>query len=57
MTELESHARRRGLRRLRLDTRHDLIEARELYASLGFVEVAPFNDGPYAEHWFEQILS
>ena len=46
-----------GVPSLRLDARHDVIEARELYASLGFVEVAPFNDGPYAEHWFEQVLS
>ncbi len=54
--ELEQLARNRGLTRLRLDTRHDLNEARGLYARQGFREVAPFNAGPYADHWFEKTL-
>jgi hypothetical protein len=41
---------------MRLDTRGDLTEARALYARLGYDEVEPFNDGPYAEHWFEKAL-
>ena len=56
MTELEDHARASGLELLRLDTRGDLIEARALYADLGFIETDAFNDGPYAEHWFERSL-
>jgi GNAT superfamily N-acetyltransferase len=56
MESLERHARQHGLRRLRLDTRHDLAEARALYAAIGFHEVAAFNDEPYAEHWFQRDL-
>ena len=57
MDEMERQARRCGLARLRLDTRHDLVAARRLYARHGFVEVAPFNDEPFAEHWFEKVLT
>ncbi|TQM04193.1 GNAT family N-acetyltransferase [Pseudonocardia kunmingensis] len=56
LRELERHAAVRGVTRLRLDTRHDLVEARALYARLGYAEVAPFNVGPYAEHWFAKEL-
>jgi GNAT superfamily N-acetyltransferase len=56
MDEMEQQARRHGLTRLRLDTRHDLVAARRLYARHGFVEVAPFNDEPFAEHWFEKVM-
>jgi GNAT superfamily N-acetyltransferase len=57
MDELEALARDRGLEKLRLDTRRDLVEARRLYAHRGYREVAPFSDGPYAEHWFEKTLT
>lgn len=56
MQALEAAARNRGLNMLRLDTRADLVEARRLYARLGYREVAPFNEGRYAEHWFEKTL-
>jgi GNAT superfamily N-acetyltransferase len=56
LTELERHARERGLSRLQLDTRSDLIEARRLYERNGYAEVAPFNSGPYAEHWYAKQL-
>lgn len=56
LRELEDHARRRHLTALRLDTRGDLVEARRLYARHGYEEVAPFNDSPYAEHWFAKSL-
>lgn len=54
---LEEHARRHGVSALRLDTRRDLIEARMLYTSHGYREVAPFSSGPYADHWFQKTLS
>jgi len=38
--------------RLRLDTRRDLVEARQLYARHGYTEVRPFSHGPYSDHWF-----
>jgi GNAT superfamily N-acetyltransferase len=56
MLELEELARAHGLHTLRLDTRSDLVEARALYAALGYVEVPAFNNGQYAEHWFAKDL-
>lgn len=50
MAEPEQRARDRRLTILRLDTRHDLVEARGLYARRGFREVEPFNAEPYSEH-------
>jgi DNA-binding MarR family transcriptional regulator/GNAT superfamily N-acetyltransferase len=46
-----------GVRTLRLETNRCLAEARQLYESAGFVEVAAFNDEPYAHHWFERELA
>jgi hypothetical protein len=42
---------------LRLETRHDLVESRRLYAALGYEEVPAFNHGRYAEHWFAKSLA
>jgi GNAT superfamily N-acetyltransferase len=53
---LEDHARRNGVLTLRLDTRHDLTEARRMYARHGYREVPPFNDDKYADHWFAKNL-
>jgi len=53
----EDAARQLGSALMRLDTRHDLAEARALYAKIGYAEVAPFNDGQFAEHWFAKTLS
>ncbi|MDT7727672.1 MAG: hypothetical protein QOI21_4248 [Actinomycetota bacterium] len=52
----EEAARGIGLDTMRLDVRGDLVEARALYASLGYKEVAPFSDAKYADHWFEKTL-
>lgn len=52
----ESAARGLGAATIRLDTRHDLVEARRLYARHGYAETAPHNDDPYAEHWFAKSL-
>jgi DNA-binding MarR family transcriptional regulator/GNAT superfamily N-acetyltransferase len=53
---LEAAARDMGLRTLRLDTNRALTEAHALYRKEGFREIAPFNDNPYAHHWFEKQL-
>ena len=53
---LEGAARAAGVSRLRLDTRADLVEARGLYARLGYAEVEAFNDEQYADHWFAKEL-
>lgn len=54
LTELESRARRTGARHVRLDTSRHLPEAISLYRSSGYAEVRPFNDEPFADHWFEK---
>jgi DNA-binding MarR family transcriptional regulator/predicted N-acetyltransferase YhbS len=51
---LEQHAREFGLTTLRLETNRSLQEAQALYRRCGYVEVAAFNDEPYAHHWFEK---
>jgi GNAT superfamily N-acetyltransferase len=56
LSEIEVIARRHGITRLELDTRHDLVEARRLYLRSGFQEVPAFNAGPYAEHWYAKLL-
>ncbi|MFJ7297460.1 GNAT family N-acetyltransferase [Streptomyces collinus] len=53
----EEAARALGATRMILDTRSDLVEARGLYAHLGYRETAPHNDDPYAEHWFSKELA
>jgi GNAT superfamily N-acetyltransferase len=45
-----------GADTMRLDTRHDLVEARTLYAAHGYIEIAPYTTGPYAERWYEKRL-
>jgi GNAT superfamily N-acetyltransferase/DNA-binding MarR family transcriptional regulator len=57
LESLEALARENGVRALRLETNRALKEAIELYRRAGFVEVAPFNDEPYAHHWFEKMLT
>ncbi|MEV5754127.1 GNAT family N-acetyltransferase [Actinoallomurus sp. NPDC052308] len=52
----EEAALRLGARTMRLDTRRDLVEARALYAAQGYQEIEPYNNGPYADHWFEKHL-
>jgi DNA-binding MarR family transcriptional regulator/GNAT superfamily N-acetyltransferase len=56
LVELERRARAAGARILHLETNGTLTEAINLYRSYGFLEVAPFNDEPYAHHWFEKRL-
>jgi GNAT superfamily N-acetyltransferase len=51
---LEAQARAFGLRTLRLETNRTLAEAQALYRRCGYREVVPFNDEPYAHHWFEK---
>jgi ribosomal protein S18 acetylase RimI-like enzyme len=56
LTELERHARDRGASVAHLETNRTLTEAIALYRSAGYLEVSPFNDEPYADHWFEKVL-
>jgi len=56
LLRLEALARHRRLPLLRLETNKALTEAHALYRSSGYREVRPFNDEPYAHHWFEKPL-
>lgn len=53
---LERLATESGIRLIRLETNRSLEEARSLYRGSGYREVPPFNDEPYAHHWFEKRL-
>ncbi|HKW60319.1 MAG TPA: bifunctional helix-turn-helix transcriptional regulator/GNAT family N-acetyltransferase [Candidatus Dormibacteraeota bacterium] len=57
LSVLESHAAGAGARTVHLETNRALKEAIQLYRSAGYREVAPFNDEPYADHWFEKRLT
>jgi GNAT superfamily N-acetyltransferase len=54
---VEDAARQHAVSRIRLDTRTDLAEARQLYTAHGYREVAAFNDGRFADHWYGKLLS
>ena len=54
---LERHASARGHDTVRLYTNRSLAEAKALYRSRGYNEIARYNDDPYANHWFEKRLS
>jgi aspartate racemase len=53
---LEAAAARLGCSLVRLDTSSYLPEALGLYRSTGYVEIPPYNDNCYAQHWFEKSL-
>ena len=57
LEKLESLASDFGLRTVQLDTNRGLTEAQALYRSSGYREVAPSNEEPYADYWFEKRLS
>lgn len=54
---LEQEAISTGMKRVRLDTNRALAEAQALYRKSGYVEIARYNDNPYADFWFEKELS
>jgi ribosomal protein S18 acetylase RimI-like enzyme len=56
LAELEADAVRSGARTAHIETSGTLFEAIALYRSVGYVEVAPFNDEPFAEHRLEKAL-
>jgi DNA-binding MarR family transcriptional regulator/GNAT superfamily N-acetyltransferase len=57
LAELEARAADTGSRTVQLETNGTLTEAIAMYRSAGYVEVEPFNDEPYAHHWFEKRLA
>jgi DNA-binding MarR family transcriptional regulator/ribosomal protein S18 acetylase RimI-like enzyme len=57
LAELEALARDAGARVAHIETSGHLPEAITLYRNSGYVDVAAFNDEPFADHWFEKRLS
>ena len=56
LADLEARAAANGARAVRLDTNRNLTEAIAMYRNSGYAEVEPFNDEPFAHHWFEKEL-
>ena len=56
LEHLEAAALAGGARVAHIETSAALTEALALYRSAGWVEVAAFNDEPFADHWFEKKL-
>jgi GNAT superfamily N-acetyltransferase len=54
---LEQYARDGGATVAHIETSAVLSEALAMYRSAGWVEVAPFNDEPFADHWLEKRLA
>jgi DNA-binding MarR family transcriptional regulator/GNAT superfamily N-acetyltransferase len=54
---LEACALAGGARVARIETSTVLTEALSLYHSTGWVDVPPFNDEPFADHWLEKALT
>jgi GNAT superfamily N-acetyltransferase len=57
LARLESEARRAGRPRVVLDTNGSLTEAIAMYEASGYARTDPYNDNPYAEHWFAKTIS
>ena len=57
LADLEARAARAGAGTVRLETNRTLHEAIALYRSVGYREVPPFNDEPFADHWFQKRLA
>jgi DNA-binding MarR family transcriptional regulator/GNAT superfamily N-acetyltransferase len=56
LAALEDAAREHGAASVTLETNASLTEAIAMYRASGYVEVDPFNDEVYADHWFEKAL-
>ena len=57
LEHLEGRARASGARVAHIETSAVLTEALALYRSAGWVEVPPFNEEPFADHWLEKTLA
>jgi len=53
---LEAAARDAGYMRVRLDTGPEQRHSRVLFASAGYVEIAPYNTNHIANYWAEKAL-
>jgi len=56
LDELEAAAAAAGKTVARLETNEQLEAALAMYRKRGYVEVEPFNEEPFATHWFRKEL-
>ncbi|KQX53138.1 GCN5 family acetyltransferase [Streptomyces sp. Root66D1] len=56
LAALEDEARALGARRMVLNTRLDLVEARALYTRHGYAEIPAYCTGPYMDIWYGKDL-
>ena len=56
LAALEETATELGYERIRLDTGPKQVHGLALYRSAGYVDVAPYNDNPFACFWGEKRL-
>ncbi|MEU9704268.1 GNAT family N-acetyltransferase [Streptomyces sp. NPDC047981] len=56
LDRLEDAARDLGARRMVLNTRLDLVEARALYSRHGYGEIPAYCEGPYMDIWYGKEL-
>ncbi|MEU4081130.1 GNAT family N-acetyltransferase [Streptomyces venezuelae] len=56
MRSLEDAARALGARRMVLNTRLDLVEARAVYTRHGYAEIPAYCTGPYMDIWYGKEL-
>ncbi|MFE6714629.1 GNAT family N-acetyltransferase [Streptomyces sp. NPDC057695] len=56
LDRLEDEARGLGARRMVLNTRLDLVEARALYSRHGYDEIPAYCTGPYMDIWYGKDL-
>ncbi len=56
LDELEAAAAAAGKTATRLETNEQLDAALAMYRKHGYVEVEPFNEEPFATHWFRKEL-
>ncbi|MGW2301682.1 GNAT family N-acetyltransferase [Streptomyces sp. NPDC001809] len=56
LARLEDEARGLGARRMVLNTRLDLVEARALYSRHGYDEIPAYCTGPYMDIWYGKEL-
>ena len=57
LDELEVRCRTIGHHTVRLDTNSTLTTAIALYERSGYVAIDRYNENPYAQHWFEKLLT
>jgi DNA-binding MarR family transcriptional regulator len=57
LAALEGQAIDHGFTVVRLDTNRALDEAKSMYRGAGYVEIARYNENPYANHWFEKRIA